>query len=145
MASSPHFEQTCFTSRVLAFAFAGGDDFDGAIAGVARELFTDGHHFDVRLVGGHFLDHDGFALGAGHGHGVAGLQRFRLRLGRDVLHLHHIVRPFLVFRCAGRAGQPHRERQGDRESRTEADFTEDVVFRFHNCAFHFAVLCLFRC
>ena len=31
-----------------------------------------------------------------------------------------------------------------RESRAEADFTEDVLFRLHNCAFRFAVLCLFR-
>jgi hypothetical protein len=37
-----------------------------------------------------------------------------------------------------------RERQGDRESQTKADFSEEVVFHFHNCGFHFAVLCLFR-
>jgi hypothetical protein len=38
-----------------------------------------------------------------------------------------------------------RERQDNHKSRTEDDFTEDAVFRFHNCGFHFAVLCLFRC
>jgi hypothetical protein len=61
------------------------------------------------------------------------------------LHMRHGIRPFCVaigvFRCAGRAGQPHRDRQGDRESRTETDFTEAVVFRFHNFVFHYAVLC----
>jgi hypothetical protein len=134
---------------VLACAFAGSDDFDGAIAGVAHDLLTNRHHFDVRLVGGDFLDHDGFALGASHGHGVAGLQCFRLRLGRDVLHQRHVIRPLCVVRrvvrCASRAGQPSRDRQGERESRTEPDFTEELVFRFHNCVFQFAVVCLFRC
>jgi hypothetical protein len=28
-----------------------------------------------------------------------------------------------------------RERQGDCESQTKADFSEDTVFRFHNCVF----------
>jgi hypothetical protein len=28
-----------------------------------------------------------------------------------------------------------RERQGDHESQTKADFSEEVVFRFHNCGF----------
>ena len=78
---------------------------------------------------------------------VMGWYVHHLGLGHDVLQLHHVRRPLLVFRCAGRAGQPHRERQGDRKSRAEADSTEDTVFRFHYFLFHFAglCLCLFQC
>jgi hypothetical protein len=58
---------------VLAFAFAGADDFDGAAADIALVLVTDGHHFGVRLVGGHRVDRDEFAHAAGHRNGIAGL------------------------------------------------------------------------
>src|ERR1035437_1967745 len=140
------FRADMFHFGVLSFAFAGGDNFHGATATGTRHLFTDGHHFDVRRVGGHFLNHDVFALAAGHGHGVAGLQCFRLRLSGDVLHLHHLVlaalhRRHLVL-CICRSGKQSRERQGDRESRTEADFLEEVVFHFHNCVFRLLIFCL---
>ena len=36
---------------------------------------------------------------------------------------------------AGRAAA--RERQDGRKSQTETDFSEEVVFRFHNCVFLF--------
>ena len=53
-------------------------------------------------------------------------------------HWFHLVAGAGVCRAAAR------KRQDDRESQTKADFSEEVVFRFHDCGFHFAVLCLFR-
>jgi len=130
---------------VPSFSFAGADDFDAAFAGLARVLLTDGHHFYVLHSGGHRHDHDGFALAADHCDGVSWLQCLRLRLRRDMVHVHRMLHRFDIVRCAGRAGKPHSQRQDDRESRAEADVTEVAVFHFHNCAFHFVVLCSFRC
>ena len=53
-------------------------------------------------------------------------------------HWLHLVAVAGVCRAAAR------KRQDDRESQTKANFSEDAMFRFHDCGFHFAVLCLFR-
>ena len=82
------------------------------------------------------------ALRAAAGVGLFGFV-FRVhrsvRLGVDSFGQHHLV--FAAFHWlhliagAGVCRAAARERQDDRESQTEADFTEEVVFRFHNCVF----------
>lgn len=125
---------------VLACAFAGADDRDGTAAIGTGVRLTDGHHFDVRILGGHFLKHYVFALAAGHGHGVARLQSFRQRLGHDVLQVQRGLRIFRFLCCAGCAGQANSDCQGDRQFRNEAELIEDVVSRFHHCS----LLCFSR-
>ena len=48
-------------------------------------------------------------------------------------HWLHLVAGAGVCRAAAR------ERQGDCESQTKADFSEEVVFRFHNCVFRLLI------
>ena len=128
----------CF---VLSFAFAGADDRDVPTAN-ACVLLTDGHQLDVRVILRHMLDHDVFALTAGHRDRVTRLQGFGLGLSRDVVHVCHmsVLVCIVLFVCGvGRTGPPHHECNGECESGSEADCANEAGFLGHEWLLSFLV------
>ena len=102
---------------------------------------------DADLLRGRGRQFQADALRAAAGVGLFGFV-FRVhrsvRLGVDSFGQHHLVLAAFhwlhLIAGAGVCRAAARERQDDRESQTEADFTEEVVFRFHNCVFLFVDL-----
>lgn len=90
----------------------------------------------------HPLSHSGgiycLAFGTGHYEGVVRLHLIGLFLGLNFIEHHLVLAAFHRLHLIAGAGVGRaaaRERQGDRESRTEGEFTYEVVLCFHNCVF----------
>lgn len=105
-----------FLTNVLQFvmrSFAGANRHDAALTTRAQMHLSRSHRGDVSLFRCHFFNDDRFALGTGHGDGVARLERLDLLGSGDGIEHHQVFPAFHGFHFLGSDGAGQRNQGSD--------------------------------